>query len=278
MIDQLVMSLTLILLVQAKQLNGSGELFLQKYPKLRVRLVDGSGLATAVVLKSIPTGTKQVFLCGSSSKVAHATATALCERGVQVIVHQKKEYDMLKLRVPDSRAVYLKFSSDEIPQVWIGDNIDDKQQRRASKGTIFIPTSQFPLKKTRKDCTYLSNPAMKIPETMQNVHTWCGAWAATTLRGGARRLEAEPSATMAEQVRRGCGERAGGRGSGAWWSGPSRVTSRAGGGIGGGASPPCRAGSQREPTLEQHRRGRRAGGGSSEAALGAACAGAALEP
>lgn len=36
---------------------------------------------------------------------------------VQVIVNQKKEYDMLKLRVPDSRAVYLKFSSDEIPQV-----------------------------------------------------------------------------------------------------------------------------------------------------------------
>lgn len=84
MIDQLVMSLTLVLLVQAKQLNGSGEIFIQKYPKLRVRLVDGSGLATAVVLKSISLGTKQVFLCGSSSKVAHATATALCERGVQV--------------------------------------------------------------------------------------------------------------------------------------------------------------------------------------------------
>jgi len=163
--------LSLGLLNQAKQLNGSGELFTQKYPKLKVRLVDGSCLATAVVLKSIPLDTKKVFLCGSSSKVAHATATALCGRGVQVIMNQKKEYDMLKSRVPESSAAYLKFSSDEIPQIWIGDVIDDKQQWRAPSGTIFIPTSQFPLEKKRKDCTYLSSPAMKIPETMQNVHT-----------------------------------------------------------------------------------------------------------
>ena len=71
-------------LSQAEQLNGSGELFLQKYPKLRVRLVDGSGLATAVVLNSIPSDTKQVLFCGGSSKVAHATITALCKRRVQV--------------------------------------------------------------------------------------------------------------------------------------------------------------------------------------------------
>uniref|UniRef100_A0A0D3FXV8 Very-long-chain aldehyde decarbonylase CER1-like C-terminal domain-containing protein n=1 Tax=Oryza barthii TaxID=65489 RepID=A0A0D3FXV8_9ORYZ len=158
----------------AEQLNGSGELFAKKYPRLRVRLIDGSGLATAVVLNSIPLGTKQVFLCGSNSKVTRATAIALCQRGVQVILNQEKEYGMLKSRVPESRAIYLKFSNDETPQIWIGDSIDDAQGR-APKGTIFIPTSQFPLKKARKDCTYLSNPAMKIPETMQNVHT-CENW------------------------------------------------------------------------------------------------------
>uniref|UniRef100_A0A0D9ZN31 aldehyde oxygenase (deformylating) n=1 Tax=Oryza glumipatula TaxID=40148 RepID=A0A0D9ZN31_9ORYZ len=136
-------------LSMAEQLNGSGELFAKKYPRLRVRLIDGSGLATAVVLNSIPFGTKQVFLCGSNSKVTRATAIALCQRGVQVILNQEKEYGMLKSRVPESRAIYLKFSNDETPQ--------------------------FPLKKARKDCTYLSNPAMKIPETMQNVHT-CENW------------------------------------------------------------------------------------------------------
>ncbi|GJN27066.1 hypothetical protein PR202_gb15050 [Eleusine coracana subsp. coracana] len=172
---QLVMSLTLHLVVQAKQLNRNGELFTQKYPKLRVRLVDGSGLATAVVLKSIPSGTKEVLLSGSISKVASATAIALCEKGVQVIMNQKNEYDMLKSRLPDSTAVYLKFSNSDIPQVWIGDNIDDKQQQKAPKGTTFITTSQFPIKKIRKDCTYLSTPAMKIPQTLQNVHA-CENW------------------------------------------------------------------------------------------------------
>ncbi|KAL6652403.1 hypothetical protein ACP70R_011328 [Stipagrostis hirtigluma subsp. patula] len=160
---------------QAKPLNRSGELFTQKYPKLRVRLVDGTGLATAVVLKSIPLGTKQVFFCGCTSKVACATAIALCEKGIQVIVNQTKEYAMLKSQIPDSRTVYLKFSNSDIPQIWIGDSIDDKQQQKAPKGTTFIPTSQFPFKKIRKDCTYLSTPAMKIPETMQNVHT-CENW------------------------------------------------------------------------------------------------------
>uniref|UniRef100_A0A0D9W734 aldehyde oxygenase (deformylating) n=1 Tax=Leersia perrieri TaxID=77586 RepID=A0A0D9W734_9ORYZ len=160
--------------VKAKQLNGSGQLFTKKYPKLRIRLVDGSGLATAVVLNSIPLATKQVFLSGSNSKVARATAIALCERGVQVIMNQEKEYGMLKSRVPENRAIYLKFSNDETPQIWIGDSIDDAQWK-APKGTVFIPTSQFPLKKARKDCTYLSNPAMKIPEAMQNVHT-CENW------------------------------------------------------------------------------------------------------
>lgn len=40
----------------------------------------------------------------------------------------------------------------------------------APKGAVFVPISQFPIKKIRKDCTYLSTPAMKIPETMQNIH------------------------------------------------------------------------------------------------------------
>uniref|UniRef100_A0ACD5V3K8 Uncharacterized protein n=1 Tax=Avena sativa TaxID=4498 RepID=A0ACD5V3K8_AVESA len=53
--------LSLGLLNQAEQLNGSGELFIQKYPKIGVRIVDGSGLATAVVLRSIPSDTKRVF-------------------------------------------------------------------------------------------------------------------------------------------------------------------------------------------------------------------------
>ncbi|XP_015689368.1 very-long-chain aldehyde decarbonylase GL1-4 isoform X1 [Oryza brachyantha] len=165
------------LLNQTKQLNGNGELFRQKYPKLGVRIVDGSGLATAVVLKSIPSDAKKVFLHTGSSKIARAIAMALCSRGVQVIMNEKKEYDMLKLQIPENRAIYLKLSSDDIPQVklWIVDNIDDDEQKMAPKGTTFIPISQFPLKKVRRDCTYASTPAMRIPEEMKNVHS-CENW------------------------------------------------------------------------------------------------------
>ncbi|CAL4886650.1 unnamed protein product [Urochloa decumbens] len=167
--------LSLGLLNQAKQLNGGGELFRQKYPKLRVRLVDGSGLATAVVLKSILQDAKQVFLHAGPSKIACATAFALCEKGVKVIMNPKKEYDMLKSQIADSRASYLKHSGNQMPQIWLVDNIDDKEQKMAPQGTTFIPISQFPIKKIRKDCTYLSTPAMKIPETMQNIHS-CENW------------------------------------------------------------------------------------------------------
>jgi len=55
-------------------------------------------------------------------------------------------------------------------QIWLVDKIDDKEQKMAPQGAVFVPISQFPIKKIRKDCTYLSTPAMKIPETMQNIH------------------------------------------------------------------------------------------------------------
>ncbi|OAY75468.1 Protein ECERIFERUM 1 [Ananas comosus] len=157
--------------VKAKELNGSGELYLQKYPKLRLRIVDGSSLAAAVVLKSIPPGTNQVLLCGKLSKVACATAIALCQKGVQVVMTEKQEFHMLKPQIPESAATYLTYSSSDTPTVWIVGGVTDEEQRRASKGTLFVPLSQFPLKKIRKDCTYYATPAMKIPETLRNVHS-----------------------------------------------------------------------------------------------------------
>jgi hypothetical protein len=73
-----------ILTQQAQSLNGSGELYLQKYPKLGVKLVDGSSLAAAVVVNSIPQGTDQVVLAGNISKVARAVAAALCKKNIKV--------------------------------------------------------------------------------------------------------------------------------------------------------------------------------------------------
>lgn len=74
----------LIVYFQAQELNGSGELYLQKYPKLKLRIVDGSSLAAAIVVNSIPPETRKVILTGNQSKVAYRVTIALCQKGVEV--------------------------------------------------------------------------------------------------------------------------------------------------------------------------------------------------
>ncbi len=70
---------------KAHTLNKSGEQYLLKYPKLGARIVDGTSLAAAVVVNSIPQGTDQVILAGNVSKVARAVAQALCKKNIKVI-------------------------------------------------------------------------------------------------------------------------------------------------------------------------------------------------
>ena len=70
--------------MQGKELNEYGELYIQKHPKLKLKLVDGSSLAAAIVVNTIPKGTTQVLLRGHLSKVAYAVADALCQMGLQV--------------------------------------------------------------------------------------------------------------------------------------------------------------------------------------------------
>lgn len=57
-------------------------------------------------------------------------------------------------------------------QIWlVGDQCDEIEQKKAPKGALFIPISQFPPKKLRKDCFYLSTPAMITPPSLANVHS-----------------------------------------------------------------------------------------------------------
>ncbi|RRT62889.1 hypothetical protein BHE74_00044247 [Ensete ventricosum] len=53
----------------------------------QLRIVDGTSLAAAVVLNSIPPETKRVILCGNLSKVAYRVASMLCQRHVEVWKH-----------------------------------------------------------------------------------------------------------------------------------------------------------------------------------------------
>ncbi|XP_022851514.1 protein ECERIFERUM 1-like isoform X1 [Olea europaea var. sylvestris] len=168
--------LSLGLLNQQEELNGVGELFVRRHPKLKVKLISGTSLAVAVVLNSVPKGTSQVVLRGNLSKVAYSIALALCQGGIQVTTLREDEYNKLKARLSIEAGKKLVLSKIIASKTWIvGDGLSEDEQLRAPKGTVFIPYSQFPPKKIRKDCFYYNIPAMLAPKHFQNVDS-CENW------------------------------------------------------------------------------------------------------
>ncbi|KAK4761180.1 hypothetical protein SAY87_006073 [Trapa incisa] len=167
--------LSLGVLNQAKKLNGYGELYVKRHKKLRLKLVDGSSLAAAIVVKSIPKGTTRVMLCGNLNKVAFAIANALCRIGIQLFV-ANKDTERLKAGIDGKYGCTIVSTTTYSPKVWIvGDGLTEAEQLRASPGTIFMPFSPFPPKQIRKDCFYHVPPAMLIPSAFKNMHS-CENW------------------------------------------------------------------------------------------------------
>ncbi|KAH9627507.1 hypothetical protein KSS87_006198 [Heliosperma pusillum] len=158
-------------------LNKNGQVYLDKHQKLQVKVVDGSSLAVAVVLNSIPKGTSQVVFRGRICKVAYSIVSALCHKGIKVAAIRKDEYHTLKKCLPTEGGHNLVLSTKfNHEKVWlVGDNLTDFEQSMASKGSVFIPFSKFPAKKTRKDCSYLNTPAMMAPKSFGNLHA-CENW------------------------------------------------------------------------------------------------------
>ncbi|KAA8520393.1 hypothetical protein F0562_014649 [Nyssa sinensis] len=166
--------LSLGLLNQGEEFNRNGELYVQRNPQLKIKVVDGSSLAVALVLNSIPKGTTQVLLRGKLTKIAYSIAFALCQRGIQVATLYQVECDKLKLTTKSETNVVL--SRSYAGKIWlVGDGLTKEEQVKASKGTLFIPFSQFPPKKIRNDCFYHYTPAMLTPLSFQNLHS-CENW------------------------------------------------------------------------------------------------------
>ncbi|XP_076891081.1 very-long-chain aldehyde decarbonylase GL1-5-like [Bidens hawaiensis] len=169
--------LTLGLLNQGEKLNNCGELFIIRNPKLKLKLADGSSLAVALVLNSIPRDTTHIALKGSFNKIASYLAIALCQKGIQVVVSQEKDYEMIKSKfksVDDQDK--LVFSGIYSQKTWlVGEGLSKEEQMKASKGTLIIPYCQFPPKKVRKDCFYYTTPSMLTPKYLENVDS-CENW------------------------------------------------------------------------------------------------------
>ncbi|KAI3959473.1 hypothetical protein MKW98_019063 [Papaver atlanticum] len=200
--------LSLGLFNQGEEINRNGEIYIQKHPTLKFKIVDGSSLAKAIVVNNI-TNLKThhrlvVMMRGKLTKVASYLALALCQRGVQVVVKLQSTSDFEKLRSrffsnSSSSQASLLAANNLIPstnynnahghrQVWlVDDEFSSEEHVSAPKETIFIPYTQIPpwfnFKKItkgaanilRKDCVYYSTPAMIIPASLENVHS-CENW------------------------------------------------------------------------------------------------------
>ncbi|KAI9092969.1 hypothetical protein K1719_027492 [Acacia pycnantha] len=168
--------LSLGLLNQREELNAYGELYIQKFPKLKVKIVDGSSLAAAIVVNSIPKGTSEVLLRGNFDKVFFAIAKALCEANVQVAMLHQDEFTKLQLKLNIKARESFALSTIASSKIWlVGDGWNEDEQMQALKGSLFIPFSQFPPKKMRKDCFYHYTPSMRAPPSIKNMHS-CENW------------------------------------------------------------------------------------------------------
>ncbi|VFQ69963.1 unnamed protein product [Cuscuta campestris] len=167
--------LSLGLLNQSEELNKNGEAYIQKYPKMRVKLVDGSSLASAIVVNTIPKGTTEVLLRGKLTKVSISIACALSQKGIKVVTSSENDYEKLKLAAKSQSNFVLSKSLTQ--KVWlVGDELTKEEQKMAKKGTLFIPFSQIPPKKFRlHDCFYHYTPAMLAPPSLHNLHA-CENW------------------------------------------------------------------------------------------------------
>ncbi|GLT92865.1 hypothetical protein SLE2022_106770 [Rubroshorea leprosula] len=168
--------LTLGLLNQGEKLNKYGDLYIHKHSQLKMKLVDGSSLAVAVVMNSIPKGTTQVLLRGNLTKVAYAIFFALCQKGIQVTVMHGDEYEKLSKSFNSKSQNNLVLTGSCSPKIWlVGDGLTEEEQLKAPTETLFMPFSQIPPKKVRKDCFYHSTPAMSTPMSLENVDS-CENW------------------------------------------------------------------------------------------------------
>eukprot|EP01018_Ginkgo_biloba_P009437 Gb_16836 [translate_table: standard] len=94
-------------------LNGGGELFVKKHPNLRVRVVHGNTLTTAVLLHELPHDVTQVFLTGSTSKIGKAIALYLCKKRVRVMMLTAsiERFEAVKMQAPVDYRQYLEHVS-----------------------------------------------------------------------------------------------------------------------------------------------------------------------
>ena len=152
-------------------LNGGGQLFVDKHPNLRVRVVHGNTLTAAAILKKIPADVKEIFLTGSTSKLGRAIALYLSARGVRVVMYTtaKDRFEKIKAEAREEhRELLVQATTLEegsgIKDWVVGKFCSARDQVKAPKHATFHQFVVPPLEESRRDCAYTDLPAFKLPK------------------------------------------------------------------------------------------------------------------
>eukprot|EP00249_Psilotum_nudum_P028849 c38812_g1_i1 orf=404-2272(+) len=158
-------------------LNGGGEQFVTMHKELKIPIINGSTLTVSAVVKRIPKETREVFIVGASTKIGRGIALYLSKRGMKVLAFlpSRNTFETLQKAASEEFRHNLihvsKYQAGEYCKTWIiGEQIDGWHQRFAPKGTHFHLFTEFSISKSRTDCTYGSVPALRLPNSIQNLH------------------------------------------------------------------------------------------------------------
>lgn len=158
--------------------NGGGALFVERHPNLRVRLVHGNTLTAGAVLQKIPSGVKEVFVTGATSKLGRAISLYLAEKGVRVVMLTKSAERFEKIYNEANKETQARL--EHATSIEAGSKIDNwivgrfcnrKEQAIAPSGTTFHQFVVPPLEETRADCAYTSLPAFRMPKDTKDFKT-----------------------------------------------------------------------------------------------------------
>ncbi|CAI9113816.1 OLC1v1014497C1 [Oldenlandia corymbosa var. corymbosa] len=168
--------ISLAALNKNESLNGGGTLFVNKHPDLRVSVVHGNTLTSAVILHEIPQDVDEVFLTGATSKLGRAIALYLARRGVRVLMltQSKERFSKIQKEAPEEFQKFLvqvtKYDSAKHCKTWIiGKWSTPREQSWAPSGTHFHQFVVPPIIPFRRDCTYGDLAAMRLPKDVEGL-------------------------------------------------------------------------------------------------------------
>ena len=152
-------------------LNGGGQLFVDKHPNLRVRVVHGNTLTAAAILRKYRADVKEIFLTGSTSKLGRGHRAVPCRSGgAGGDVHDgdgSVREDSRGGQAGGAKLITQATTLEEgagIKDWVIGKHCGPRDQEKAPKHATFHQFVVPPIPETRSDCVYTDLPAFRLPK------------------------------------------------------------------------------------------------------------------